>query len=535
MKQSTSWIRRWGRAVRSFMCLWLVASCLAGAAVSSAQAQGWPVIDRGNLAVDSSKYAEDVAGFRRSFDLLRTMLSVLQNILSAMDTLFNQLFGAISTVLQALLGGTILKSQVDAKLTDALISSNTNDAILGVQMDYTMEHAQPRNAHLCRQVLIHQLATTTQDYEAAVSRVALKAIESMYRGLDPATGQPMNGDGPMYFKDDMQRRCYYRYGNNVDGYPPECVDLTTRVGPYQRTLVDADLSPFSMDGSTVLELPTMETFTQTIAGQTVTMTRASATQRPEQQMWLAALNYCFQMAGPRPSPPIGRDALTETGSRAWEAFQRGLTRQSAYSKQCTDLIAHHTRPSPDATTLIAEQNRLCSSVVGRMGSTNLFDEQTITTQFGGCRFGLSPFQAKYLQQAQCKSPQYYMLSAHSGVVHKDMMKAALSCGSSWNQWKANEVVRQASLISGAEGQLSVRKIWAEISRVRAGTPTKSKTDKVGQSDKSQEDPVGHKLLTNAPMSIAPALALQPVAYTPQPKNGVPFYPDEIAMPEVVAQ
>lgn len=538
--KTTSWMKRLGRAVRGFMCLWLVALCLAGAPVSSVQAQGWPVYDATNHQIDNSKRAEDLAGFSRSLQLLGTMLNVLQSILTAMDTLFNQLFGAISTVLQSLLGGTILKSQIKANVTDAMIAADTNDAMLGVQMDYVMEHAPPKNAHLCRQILIHQLAETTHDYEQAVSRVALKAIESMYRGLDPATGQPMNGDGPMYFKDDMERRCYYRYGNNIDGYPPECTDPNTRVGPYQRTFVDADLSPFTMDGSMVLELPTMETFTQTIAGQTVTMTRASATQRPEQRMWLAALNYCFQMAGPRPSPPIGRDALTESGSRAWEAFRRGLAKQSAFSKKCTDLIAHHTRPDPASTTLIAEQNRMCSAVVGKSGTTNLFDEQTIATQFGGCQVGLSPFQAKYLEQAECKSPQYYMLSAHSGVLDRESMKAAVACGVSWNQWKLNEVERQASLIPAAEGQMRVRKIWREISDIRANPQAKPKGQKLGMNE-SGEDVIVPKLTKGVPMTVmAPTLWSQPVSYKKTDSNGgvpsgVPFYLDEIATSEVVAQ
>ncbi|MDD2325028.1 MAG: hypothetical protein PHW63_03320 [Alphaproteobacteria bacterium] len=420
--------------------------------------------DSANSATRTTNFAEKIAELISQNALLSEITSLLTTLSSALTSLFDQFTDEQGKRDKVLLGGEQILMKLREKAAIAIADADTLDTKMQVQMEIAARTAPPKHEYLCKAMLVHQLAPTLEKFRYGVERFALKAIEAMYRGPTD------NGMGAQYFADEYALRCYNKTASPVDGYPSECIDTTSGLSepPGNRTFVDADLSPFTMDGVVTLEMPDMETkAVQTAKGNWITIVVPKPSNY-NQKMWVAGLNYCFELAGPRPKAPWGDVMSSEKGKRDRATFQRGLAIQSTAMKNCVAQLAYHTRPNPSMTDMIAKQNKNCSSVLGPGGSGDgIFDATTIKDKFADCKKGLSPYLAENLEKAMCKTPSHWIAQGMAGAKHYKQMQGIVQCMVTWNAWQKNLAAQNGSIVRSVTGLVEAKKVWSDMSAFRS--------------------------------------------------------------------
>ncbi|MDD3182876.1 MAG: hypothetical protein PHD48_08760 [Alphaproteobacteria bacterium] len=519
MKRDT-WIYRCRCVV---MCLMVVIG-LVLSSPSPAQAQK-PTFAVDLFPPNMAKALEDMAGFAEVLELLGNILSLASQVLNLITDGFNAVFGALFDTLHGILGAKIIDAEIETDMVNYVINSNMQDKITANKMAFVAAHAVPLNTHLCRQTIIRQGASSAQELVDGVAHIITDAYLSEQRGL----GQDQAGPSGVMKANEL--RCLNKYGNPIDGYPATCYNLDTKVGPFKRTLVDADILPSTLDGAVTLELPKMDHVQyQSADGQTMVATIANP-QNDEQRMWLAATNYCLQLAGPKPTPPAGKAALTSVGLATTGMYRSALAAGSSLVNQCGRVVGYYTRPNEDMAVARENGNKVCRSSIGAAGKTNYLDEKTIKEKFYDCKQGMSKYQLDYMDHLVCKSPQYYMLSAHSGVLTPNMMKDAVSCGLGWVGWELSTATLQGSLVEVVSGHMKNRKTFNKIQAAMRGVGRSAANENGASSyhpaavEKRHQKSSQKKTATKASSVLAPK----------NNRRGVPVLADEVLLPEVVAQ
>lgn len=454
MKKGSLISRMRNAAMSALVCFMLAIGGVMTPSTPAMAAQTTLAIDL--LPPNLLKTVEDMEGFREVLDMLASIISIATQILNVITDGFNALFGAMDDAIKAQLSAKLVAAQIEQDMINYTINSDMNDKEMATQSTVIMEHTPPRNAHLCRQALMKQGAAKGGDLVHQVGHMAADAYLSSMRGVGK------DGSGPQGIMVANELRCMNKYGNPIDGYPPSCFDATTRVGEFKRTFIDADLLASTMDGAVTLEIPNMEQVSyKDAAGQSLVAVVA-VPQNNEQKMFLAAMNYCLQMAGPKPTPPAGSFASSPKGLDLTREFRSAVAASTALVAKCGEIIGYYARPNALMEDAIYDGNKMCRSAIGKAGSTNYLDEETLRIKFDGCNWGLSKYQRDYLDKLSCKSAQYYMLSAHSGALTREMMDQAVACGAAWNGWQENTITLQGALVDVARQHLANRKRFDEI-------------------------------------------------------------------------
>ena len=400
-------------------------------------------------------FSARIAALISELGILGEIIKVAANIYMMLKEYFGEINEKAENIAHLLVETKKTEAAVSIMLGDAAIDGSASDSLHLATLEALGEYITPKHEYLCKAILMYQLAATTEDFERAVARLALKAIESMHRGPTD------DGSGSKYVFEEEKLRCEAKFANIIDGYDAACVE-TTPPRENERSFADADLLPFSMDGTIALEVPEMTSTATTFSdGSSITVSVPTISQDPEhrynQRMWLAGLYYCFQLAGPRPSPTWGAENMSRPAGKTERArFEHALAMQSAAIKPCTDLLAYHSRPNKTATALIKEQEKLCSAAEG------IIDPVDIEKKFGNCKKGLSPYQAEYLRQLECKSSQSFLANLESGSTHWQGTDDAIICSTSWNNWAAKVAAKQGALVDAVRAIQETKSNWSGI-------------------------------------------------------------------------
>jgi len=429
---------RLGRLARAIVLACLLLSGFGGLmlAPTPAYAQLVPTNDKASNIKNASGWAEEFENWKKQGSLLAKIITGITDFIDLIKDKYDEIFGEQSTTTAAELMAKEADIKADVKIADAAIDKAYARALKRAVMNAKSRHIHSRTQILCKDILVHQLVTTTEDHERAVARMAASAIENMYRGPKE------DGNGPQYARDNYQDRCDMKFASPVD-YPDECVDTSTK-GTDGRKIQDADLNFCTLTGGQVLEMP------DTKAGGTEG-TSALDPQNTEQRFWIAGLYYCFNLAGPRPSPPYGDQISTPRGAVVKAQWDSCAAKQSALMKPCLELLAYHTRPNAKETEVIEEQKTKCLAA-DRAGIE-------LPESFEKCEKGLSPYQAEYLAQAMCKSTQYYISQKLAGAKDYLLSSTSLECSMSWDLWKENAMKKQIAVAKSIDGLLGLANCW----------------------------------------------------------------------------
>ncbi len=388
------------------------------------------------LAEDKLKWLENIAS-------IGEILDGVTSIYKTSKKWFETLLGSENLVAALISLSREMENKVDVQIAQAQSVTAVQNVLLEADMKTAGKYVKPPTQHLCKSVLVSQLGSTTQEFKQNVARLAASAIEAMYRGANA------DGDGPQYARDNYIDRCAAGLGSPQD-YPAECVDSSI-TGTNGKKLADADLDMCTISGNQILEIPEFDV--KEINGQKYNVPNP---QNAAQRFWVAGLYYCFNLAGPRPSPPYGDKMKTPEGMRAKAQWNVCAARQSAILKPCLELLAENTRPNSSMKSLIAFQKSRCTEADNAKVS--------IPPSFEKCEKGLTPAQASFLTESLTKSSQYYVAQVMSGASHGKLLEVNIESSLSWNLWKETKVKMQNKVISSIQGIQELQDCWKAAAR-----------------------------------------------------------------------
>ncbi|MGE4351463.1 MAG: hypothetical protein AB7E52_04660 [Bdellovibrionales bacterium] len=410
-----------------------------------------------SFIVSVKRKLTDAQGYKDVVSALQTIVGIIDNVLYLVTSSFNYLMDMISTQTAALLGIKKIQTIVKGELTDIERNTNAFTTFTAETLRIIGDDLDPNVTHTCRRMVLQQSAISMETFQDETVREIVEAwvMEGRGVGSDP--------EGPRGTRLAMNLRCRNKYGNPIDGYPAQCVDSKSEVGSFKRTFIDADILPSTMDGAVTLEHPLKVKIEYDGLDASVL-----SPQNDNQKMWIAAMNYCLQLPGPKPTAPAGPDMLTSSVLMDAEAqYHTAISRGTQVVAQCSQVLSYYQRPNEEMGAW-DDSIKACKQAIGTAGKTNYLDEATMKEKFDNCKKGQSTYQLDYLKNISCKSTQYFMLSANTGSVSKEMLEQAVRCASGWNKWQVSMARLNGNLVSAVEGAMSVRKDFNRVQRIMSG-------------------------------------------------------------------
>ncbi len=294
-----------------------------------------PVVDVSTNLVEAAGIIADAVNWKANLALLGDMLLAVVALDAVMVAGFSKIVSTLTKATAVDASGQRAYLETRVKMTQALADSSTEDSLLKAGMRARAKNVPSDGKELVNIIVMHQAAMTTEAFRQSVAKIAASAIEAAYRG------KASDGSGPEYAKDNYILRCEAGLGNPID-YPEDCVNKTLK-GADGRPYYDSDLSFSILTGGQTLEFPAFEDVT--IDGATY---KRPNPQNDAQRFWVAGLYYCYNLAGPRPTPPRDNSPSTIVSRAQWNHC---AARQSHLIRPCVELLAYHTRPNSSQTEL----------------------------------------------------------------------------------------------------------------------------------------------------------------------------------------
>lgn len=389
--------------------------------------------------------------------------SFLASIISWMGVLDDEIGKNLNTVGALFNAGQAGQVEARMRLAQGVADSEAETAAAEQAAKAAGDKTQPtkQNQQLCNVITARQAPIALNLFTRMLAAKITEQIGNRYRGSG------VDGNGPQYAADERDLRCGKTNGvktaNPLDGYPPQCV-------PSDPDLIDADLKMPTYD--TVLVMPPLLPKTITTASGPVTVNVPTPYEVDDdgrvnedykaQQLWVAAVNYCYFAAGPRPSPPSGADLNSPEGIARSAAFDRAQALESAFVAQCAHRVAYLTRATCDEKT-----TNLC--VVGSLACVAARDAGVDLPPGVSCSSGLSEYQAELLSHLICMVEQTAVAEAGAGENHGKMMNGLGLCQWSMSKWQARLARDTVKLTKALAALKEMRRNYANTGRVQGKT------------------------------------------------------------------
>jgi len=461
------------------------------------------------VAVETSWMAE-VMQYAEQFSLLADIISALTTVNDWMDKLNDETSKLTATVYST--NYAMTKANVD--LAEGLGDIDTKNTIDGVSAKIAAEHAPPPpgNQQLCNLTIVGQAQLVMSWFSDQVARALLMGVEQMYLVGD--------GKGPQYAADNWATRCpsatnMPKFGNPLRGYSSSCVDS-------DKDFIDADISFKTIDGTQLLEMP--QILPRSVGTTTVYVPNP---ENKEQKMWVAAMHYLYNAAGPRPTPPYGSKMQTPQGMPINAAFNNCAADQSTLIYQCSKWIGKLTRPNCKGTGADPNLAPVCQA---GFEACKAYQAATNGAQMPpgfDCSKGLSLYQAEYIDHAKCLSNQHVQDSAGTGINHGSIIMARDICSQSMAAWRAQIAAEMGNCLNAVRGLNEIKKCWPD----NQGSPTIKAKAPSRDAERRNTEQVSAKAVT----SVSEKPTMTPARSADKMPRGVPVSADEITLPDVVSQ
>ncbi|WP_301100303.1 hypothetical protein, partial [Propionivibrio sp.] len=283
----------------------------------------------------SEQTAEEVAQWVAQAKSWLTEFAMLSELITLKGILDDVIGDNLNTIANIFSAGQEAEAELRTRLTQATVEADAQQGAAEKAAKLASEKTPPtkQNQQLCNIITTRQAPIALNLFTKMLAAKITEQIGNRYRG--PGA----DGSGPQYAADERDLRCGKVNGvktaNPLDGYPARCV-------PDDPDLIDADLKMPTYD--TVLVMPPLLPQTITTASGPVTINVPSPYEVDDdgrvnedykaQQLWVAAVNYCYFAAGPRPTPPSGADLNSPEGIARTAAFDRAQALESTFVAQC---------------------------------------------------------------------------------------------------------------------------------------------------------------------------------------------------------
>lgn len=407
---------------------------------------------------------------------------------------------------------------IDIGVTDARIAAANASEQAAARAAYAAEHAPPITKTLCKSVLIYQLVDTTEDFEREVSRMAAEAVANRSRVA--------GSGGPLEIAGEYKHR-----KENLGMKDPTEGDQPAKPTSKDSLLIVNDKDVINKLVSYELPKLITETYTNTETGAKMTIRHPEYGPKltDEQRNFNAYINNIFLKAGIRPTPISGASLVSPKGLVQRAMFNHCAANENALIKQCTDLLAHHTRPNNEDTRsepLRNAQNERCELIATSIG----MNEETKKRKYGNCKKGLSGFEAMNLVQEWCKSTQFSVGMKGAGASDDEITRASDLCANIWTSGQALQKQLEDNCNAATANFSKIKECWTTVKELGGGmTPASASVEGGGSSSyheiksRQSDQPTWRvhkindiKLQTNIP-------------------SGRPISADEIALPVAIGQ
>lgn len=433
-----------------------LAFVLACSAIGGFIGTGCPVFDAARFAIDEAIVAQNKLDF---IGTIAKYSSIIDGWLK-LDKLYNKFAdlmkaaGASRSAIESAADQAVIKTIV--KTGQGIADGAAKDTQLKVQAEVAVQTAftDAEIRYICDKVETCKMPMHMETYSRLVSRMVSDGIHMRYRG------ETDDGDGPQYVKTTKEIRCgeksgteNIKFGSNVGGDSSSC--RGKKLTEYF-TMQDADLTVSSVGRDKVLEVPSFKkgTYTDSSGTQNVNVPEPKAG-KSKQSMWMAALNYCYQLAGPRPTPPYGDAAETPEGKVKRAQWNHCAAQQEAFIKQCADRIGRLSRPDCSND----DMKDLCTAIEKGCKAAN--EANVVSKEFlDGCSNGLSLYQTEHLCNAMCGSKKQNEVAAQAGAPHYKLLADLALCSIVRNSWERKMEEQDKAFLKAVDGMESLDECWA---------------------------------------------------------------------------
>lgn len=472
IKKHSSFFLKFKRIIMCFMVLFMFEIALAPRPAYAIT----PVFDAFKAISKAITEAIDHAKEVLQSTQLGKIVMAIVDLISLLGDLFQELYDQMTRNGQWSAFAQRMASEVDTRNQQAMNDAVDMNNKLAADMRFAQKAAPPKHEYLCKAVMAHSLATTTEDFERELSRMTAEAISNRYRC------PTCNGLGGDFLRHESARRRERKYGSPLDGYPSSAID-TTLEGTDGRSFDDADIAP--IDGSLIYEVPEFVrvSYTDRLTGESLDVIGPLMTNlTDEQRFFIAAWDNIFHLAGARPTPVHGKAMLSESGKRQRAMFNHCSANQNALVKQCTDLLSFYTRPNRNDSSSASYRRAQYTKCHALEGIIDLERFGNCDGAFGGFK-GLSPYETQLLAQTMCKTNQNAIAQTMSGASQSDVLKTSDLCTLSWNAWQAYVARKHSNCTQAVEAMHSLQGCWAATAAAGGGGVVPSSTgDWVKSSD-----------------------------------------------------
>ncbi len=400
---------------------------------------------------------QEIAAFLEENEAWISMTNGLTNVMN--------LFKDKMRALRAARGQGVIKQltaqRVQATMTteawNAVIDQSASNADLEQKMKHAAEHVLPPASEqfLCNLILARQGVPVMTEFARIISKMVAKGIDTRYRS------KGSDGNGPQYAMDAWQIKCGKygedrpKTGNAIDGVPEECRAETTAptIG-----YADGDVSVATLSREKVYTVPPVKEEAKVINGTVETVAdfvldKESGSYEAHRQ-WLMARQYCYNLAGPRLTPPRDEDLDRPAGKAKFVQFTSCLSRQSAFVKLCADRLGKLTRPDCSNDDF----KEFCDASIQACDAAREA-QIVLPPEFNNCKDGLSLYQAEYLSSALCGSTRRIQADTNGGVQDHKKVSTLLMCQIMRESLAKQQQEEDRTFIKALQGMQNMKGCW----------------------------------------------------------------------------
>lgn len=347
-----------------------------------------------------------------------------------------------------------MQATMTTEAAQAVIDAGTNNMVLEVKAKHLAAHIMPPASEqfLCNLILARQAVPVMTEFARIISKTVAIGMDARYRS------RGSDGNGPQYAMDAWQIKCGQygdnrpKTGNSIDGVPVECRAETTAptIG-----YADGHMSMDTLSRNKVYTVPPVKEVQKNINGKIETVADFFPEKGNEaHRQWLVARDYCYNIAGPRPSPPRDEDLDKPAGKAQFMQFTKCLSRQSAFVKLCADRLGKLTRPDCSNNDF----KEFCEASVQACDAAREA-QIVLPPEYNNCNDGLSFYQAEYLSSALCGSTRRIQAESHGGTQNHKKISTLVMCQVMRESLEKRQQDEDKVLRRAWQGMQSMKDCW----------------------------------------------------------------------------
>ncbi|HAX90877.1 MAG TPA: hypothetical protein DCY07_01525 [Rhodospirillaceae bacterium] len=458
------WVGLLLKRARRVLMVFVALSLIGGAVLAPQPAQavvrsGDVVYSPTSLAISIWGTLAELAQWVKKHEAILTIVNWIAQIVQMFQDGLVKLRQTWGASAQVQLGAQHLKVKTEMEIAEAIINARAVDAVNSEKLVHIAEHSIPPASEqfLCNLILARQVVPVMTEFARIISSVVTRGMNERYRS------KTSDGSGPQYVADAWNLKCG-KYGTNwaptgniIDGVPPEC---RAEITPPNIGYADGDVSADTLGRDKIYTVPPIVNVEKEINGVTQTVRDFVPEEGNEaHRQWIMARQYCYNVAGPRVSPPWGADIDKPDGKTKYGRFATCLAQQSAFVKICSDRLAKLTQPdcsNKDFKVFCDASVQACDAA----RKANI----VLPPAYNDCGNGLSLYQAEYLSNILCGSNRRIQADKHGGAKDPDGTRTLMMCQLMKEAWEKRMEDEDKAFLRAVISIQNMKECWIGAGR-----------------------------------------------------------------------